>query len=154
MRDKIKCESVIINWMKSFRCYFMLKSTIQIACSRRSEGRSSKPRSFFLVFSVFFFASSPRPLPRTISTPINFYFTLSGHVAFAKNVEDKPGNFKHKCWALNLSLNICFLILVAFQINLIICFQMKTMFPSFMAWVFLAHGIHNTFSGELVKVIW
>ena len=40
-----------------------------------------------------------------------------------------------------------------FQINLILCFQMKTMFPSFMAWVFLAQGIHNTFSGELVKVI-
>ena len=30
---------------------------------------------------------------------------------------------------------------------------MKTMFPSFMAWVFLVQGIHSTFSGELVKVI-
>ena len=86
-----------------------------------------------------------RPLPPTFSTRINFYFKLSGPVAL---------KLQRKCWALNLCLNTCLLTLVTFQINLILCFQMKTMFPSFMAWVFLAQGIHNTFSGELVKVIW
>ena len=101
--------------------------------------------SLFLHFLLSFVPPSPSPLPPTFSTPINFYFKLSGPVAL---------NFQHKCWALNLCLNIWLLTLVAFQVNLILRFQMKTMFPSFMAWVFLVQGIHNTFSGELVKVIW